>query len=59
MPDEKKELLERIATSFPKLDESSKFFVAGYISGIEHAYLDFDGRNTGQTGKEEKEMTSV
>ena len=35
MEDRKKELLKKIATEFPALKESEKYYIAGYISHAE------------------------
>ena len=35
MEDKKKELLKKIATEFPALKESEKYYIAGYISHAE------------------------
>lgn len=37
MPDEKKEIIERIAKAFPKLSKEQKIWVAGYISCAEES----------------------
>ena len=40
MEDRKKELLKKIATEFPALKESEKYYIAGYISHAEDTRLE-------------------
>ena len=36
MSEDKKEIVEKIANAFPKLDAEQQFMIAGYIAGAEN-----------------------
>lgn len=36
MSEDKKEIVEKIANAFPKLDAEQQFIIAGYIAGAEN-----------------------
>lgn len=55
MEDRKKELLKKIATEFPALKESEKYYIAGYISHAEDARAEKMEVRTAQSARKESE----
>ena len=57
MEDRKKELLKKIATEFPTLKESEKYYIAGYISHAEDTRVEKMEVRTAQSARKENAYT--